>query len=220
MRARSWVLVSTALAVGAIVAAATGGSIGGSQARAASFDCARAATATELAICANATLSALDGALGLAYDQQLALNPSIKQIERGWLKVRNVGCGRDVGCLTSLSRAQLAWLRSGAPRFSGALPTRVGLCSLTTIRLVGPRLENTPGSGSEVAEVNGAYQVSYDQIPAMDASRPGDPALVCLISVPRGCPPGDGRGRVYGVANLRTPGAWSEPDSEHECGGA
>ena len=52
------------------------------------------------------------------------------------------------------------------------------------------------------------------------ASRPGDVVRVCLVSIPRPCPPGDKRGRVYKTTNLRTHGEWTLPDSEHSCGGA
>jgi uncharacterized protein len=211
----------SAAAAMALLAAAVGlAPSGAGRALAASFVCAKAATPTEAAICANPTLSSLDSALGLAYAQRLVANPAVKQIERGWLAVRDVGCGRDVGCLTTLSRAQLAWLQAGAPRPPSAIPRRVGGCALSAVKTVGTRLEGTPGSGSEVIEANGALEVSYDQIPAMDAARRGDPALVCLISLPQDCPPGDVRGKVYGVADLRTLGAWSQPDAEHLCGGA
>jgi uncharacterized protein len=220
MRMTSWAMLSAA-AVTAMLGAAVGlGPTGAGRALAASFDCARAANPTETAICASPTLSSLDSALGLAYTERLAANPAIKQIERGWLAVRNVGCDRDVGCLARMTRAQLAWLQAGAPRLPSARPTRVGACALSPVKTVGTRLEDTPGSGSEVIEADGALQVSYDQIPAMDASHRGDPALVCLISLPEDCPPGDLRGRVYGVANLRTLGAWAQPDAEHLCGGA
>src|SRR5579864_6371048 len=67
--------------------------------RAASFNCAQAASKTEIAICGNAQLSALDGQIGLAYQQRLALQPSIRQVQRGWLKARDAGCGRDGACL-------------------------------------------------------------------------------------------------------------------------
>jgi uncharacterized protein len=220
MRVTSWAALSAAAAVIGLAALAATGPTGANAALAASFDCGKAATATEHAICANANLSNLDSALGLAYGQRLALDPAIRQIERGWLAVRNVGCGGDVGCLTGLTGAQLAWLRAGAPRPPGAMPIRVGACSLTTISKVGTRLEGVPESGSAIEEADGASQVSYDRIAAIGASRSGDPALVCLVSLPQDCPPGDERGKVYGVANLRTLGAWSQPDAEHLCGGA
>jgi hypothetical protein len=76
------------------------------------------------------------------------------------------------------------------------------------------------GSGSAIDFVNGGYQVSYDEVAAIAASRPGDDADVCLVSVPKGCPKGDHRGKIYKTTNLRTRGQWTLPDSEHSCGGA
>jgi uncharacterized protein len=197
---------------------------GGAQA--ASFDCAKAGNPSEAAICANPILSSLDSQLGAAYTQRVAANPALRPLERGWILVRNVGCEKDAACLTRMTRTQLAWLKSGAA-MPVTLPPKPGSCSLSRIRAVGSRLGdgtglvgNDPGSGSMVVEANGAQEVFYDQIPAADRSRAGDPALVCLIELPQDCPPGDDRGKVYGVANLRSLGAWSGPDAEHSCGGA
>jgi hypothetical protein len=106
------------------------------------------------------------------------------------------------------------------------LPARVGQCTQTTIAKIGTRLEDgstgrpVPGSGSAVNFANGGYQVSYDMIPAISQSRPGDPVEMCLVSIPRDCPPGDNRGREYKTTNLRTRQSWRLPDSQHGCGGA
>ncbi len=54
----------------------------------------------------------------------------------------------------------------------------------------------------------------------VERSRVGDPAIVCLASLPQDCPKGDERGKVYASADLRTLLAWSLPDAEHMCGGA
>jgi uncharacterized protein YecT (DUF1311 family) len=193
--------------------------IGPHDARAASFNCNQAAAPAEFAICGDPQLSQLDSAIGVAYGQRLALDPAIRQIQRGWLKARNVGCGKDRTCLLRLMTYELGWLRSGG-RPAAALPKSIGVCSLTTVTQVTTRLDGIAGSGSDVREANGAAEVSYDQIPASDASRRGDPALVCLVGLPSDCPPGDDRGKTYAVADLRTLGAWSAPDSEHMCGGA
>ena len=189
----------------------------GGHARAASFNCAQAATPTEVAICGDPQLSQLDGAIGIAYAQRLAVDPAVRQVQRGWLKARNIGCGRDRGCLGRMMNFELGWLSNGRP--PAGLPTRIGACALTSLSRVGYRLGD-PGSGSAAEEANGATQVSYDDIPAVNASRVGDPALVCLVGLPQNCPPGDDRGKTYAVANLRSLGAWSAPDSEHMCGGA
>jgi len=99
-------------------------------------------------------------------------------------------------------------------------PTAVGQCAQTTVQEVGTRLENTPGSGSAISYANGINQVSYDQVPGIDASQPGDAIKLCLASLPQNCPPGDDRGKTYTATNLRTGQTWTEADSEHMCGGA
>jgi hypothetical protein len=106
------------------------------------------------------------------------------------------------------------------------LPHHVGQCVITHVSAVETRLEDgfthkpIAGSGSAIRFTNGGYQVSYDMVPAVEASRPGDPVRMCLASIPRGCPAGDERGRNYRVTNLRAHRAWRLPDSEHGCGGA
>ena len=106
------------------------------------------------------------------------------------------------------------------------LPTQIGQCTGTTIKDVTTRLQDgatkkpIPGSGSAVDFANGGYQVSYDTIAAITQSRAGDSVTMCLVSVPKGCPPSDNRGIVYKTTNLRTHGTWTLPDSEHSCGGA
>ena len=106
------------------------------------------------------------------------------------------------------------------PAIAQGSPTRVGQCSVTRIKWVGTRLDNVPGSGSAIQFVSGGHQVSYDQVAAVDRSRRWDAVRMCLISIPKDCPPGDDRGRVYKTTNLRTRGSWSLPDAEHMCGGA
>jgi hypothetical protein len=115
---------------------------------------------------------------------------------------------------------------SNVVAYAADLPTRVGQCTETEVKSVETRLvdgsNNQPvaGSGSAINFANGGYQVSYDQMPSVDASRPGDPARLCLVSIPKDCPPGDNRGREYRTTNLRTHKTWRLPDSEHSCGGA
>jgi hypothetical protein len=107
-----------------------------------------------------------------------------------------------------------------------SLPAREGTCVRTQIAGVEQRLRDGPngpfitGSGSAVRFTNGGYQVAYAEIEAVQNSRTGDPVFICLIRIPRGCPAGDARGRLYTTTNLRTLESWTMPDSEHECGGA
>jgi len=124
-----------------------------------------------------------------------------------------------------LSAAAILLLSAGIAA-ADPLPTRIGQCTGTTIKDVTTRLQDgttnkpIPGSGSAVDFANGGYQVSYDTIAAIAQSRPGDSVTTCLVSIPKGCPPGDNRGIVYKTTNQRTHGTWTLPDSEHSCGGA
>jgi hypothetical protein len=120
----------------------------------------------------------------------------------------------SVLCVSSLSLGM-----ADAAQAAG-LPQRVGQCVRTLVREVSTRLENIPRSGSAISFENGGYQVSYDQVRAVDRSRRGDPVTMCLVSIPKGCPPGDDRGREYRTTNKRTGLSWTLPDSEHMCGGA
>ena len=123
-----------------------------------------------------------------------------------------------------LLAAQPAEAQRRAPARPPAM--RVGTCVRTTIREVSQRLEDgvthrsMPDSGSAVEFANGLYQVSYDQVPAVNQSRRGDPVFICLMRLPDHCPPGDVRGKLYTTTNLRTGDSWTLPDAEHGCGGA
>jgi hypothetical protein len=110
-------------------------------------------------------------------------------------------------------------LAAVCPAQAGELPECVGQCAMTAIREVGTRL-GTPGSGSAVSFENGGTQVGYETVPAIDHSRPGDRVRMCLVSIPKNCPKGDERGRVYRTTNLRTRQSWTLADSAHMCGGA
>lgn len=105
-------------------------------------------------------------------------------------------------------------------------PTRVGKCSNTSVAKVMTRLKDgitgkpILGSGTSIEFTNGIYLVSYDMVPEAESSKPRDPVKLCLISIPKNCPPGDNRGKVYTATNLRTKKTFTLPDSQHSCGGA
>jgi hypothetical protein len=116
-------------------------------------------------------------------------------------------------------------LAPAASRAQG-MPTITGTRVQSSIRDVTNRLvdgrtkRRMPGSGSALLFANGGWQVSYDQVPAVDRSRAGDPVRICLVFIPPNCPPGDNRGRIYATTNLRTGQSWALPDASHRCGGA
>lgn len=105
-------------------------------------------------------------------------------------------------------------------------PTRLGHCSNTSVAKVMTRLQDAVtkkpilGSGTSIQFTNGIYLVSYDMVPEAESSKPRDPVKLCLISIPKNCPPGDNRGKIYTATNLRTKKTFTLPDSQHSCGGA
>jgi hypothetical protein len=108
-------------------------------------------------------------------------------------------------------------------------PARVGECAERTIAVILTRLNEKlpskkprPGDdgGSYVRYTNNDTQVSYEWNAALVHSKVGDKVRFCLISIPKDCPPGDDRGRVYETTNLRTHGVWKMQDDPHMCGGA
>ena len=109
---------------------------------------------------------------------------------------------------------------------SGSLPTKISQCVTTKVAKIENRLQDAntrvfiAGSGSAIEYVNGGYQVSYSQIPAIDISKVGDPVKLCLVSIPKNCPPGDDRGKMYSSINLITNESWIASPDEHSCGGA
>lgn len=86
-------------------------------AHAASFDCAKSASNTELLICGNTELSKLDDDLDKSYQQALASSkdkPSLTNEQRKWLRdVRNACL--NVACLKSVYKLRISELRTGSP---------------------------------------------------------------------------------------------------------
>lgn len=83
-----------------------------SGAYAASFDCSKAASSAEFAICGSPQLSSLDEQLSVEYKQALSRNPNVKQFQRDWLRNSRNECGAQVACLTSAYQQQLNMLRN------------------------------------------------------------------------------------------------------------
>ena len=89
----------------------------GQPGRAASFDCAKAATADETAICADRQLNDDDVEMSVLYTQ---LKPLLGMGARGdmedeqaaWLR-RRAACGDDRACLKEAYRDRIRQLRSG-----------------------------------------------------------------------------------------------------------
>jgi hypothetical protein len=129
---------------------------------------------------------------------------------------------KTIGLLAALALIQLDAAALLAQRGPSYPIVRVGQCVNSRIVAVHARLEGDPNfeSGVGVELANGIYGVSYESVPAVRRSRVGDRVRSCLVAIPRHCPPGDDRGRMYRTTNLRTRQSWTLPDSQHSCGGA
>ena len=71
-------------------------------AQAASFDCNKASTKIEYAICRDPALSQLDGELGTVYRARLAQDSSLRRAQIAWIRDRSQRCGPDVARMTRM----------------------------------------------------------------------------------------------------------------------
>jgi len=194
-----------------------------------SFDCDKATDRIERMICHDQDLAIEDDELGETFwflKKELPAGQlrAVMQSQRAWIAWRNSCADRQ--CVEKAYEERLSDLHrmSGARRkYLRRNVTHVGQCETAKIEWIGTRLtltEGEPPNGTAVSFTDGVYQVSYDRVAAVLASRVGDPVRVCLGSIPRHCPVGDDRGRFYRITNLRTGGKWYLPDAQHMCGGA
>jgi len=215
-----------------------------------SFNCAKARTADERTICGDARLAELDRTAAQGYARVPSNLRENARTEAKELLAKRAKCGDDrlcileqqVGAIETFSdlgapvsvppwvgayRIALVTAR-GLPPEPG-IPTQVGRCTVTKIAAISTRFGNVLGAqpsrvgndeGTAVTFANKGGGVSYSYVRALAESRIGDDVLMCLVSIPQDCPPGDDRGRIYSGTNLRTKGSWQLSDSQHSCGGA
>lgn len=94
-------------------------------ASAASFDCAKAGTATEKAICKDPGLSKLDEQVAAAFKSAQGLWPAgnwsvyLRTEQRGWLKDRDAICKGDVACLKQDYQRRLSFLTHPSLKWMG-----------------------------------------------------------------------------------------------------
>ncbi|RZM34250.1 MAG: DUF1311 domain-containing protein [Sphingomonas sp.] len=218
-----------AIAVSAVPVASSTKDMSTGSPRGAGFDCTRTTTRAERLICGDDDLTRQDRYLNTVYAGAIRSAPptmraALVRTQRAWLAQRDA-CA-DTACMTASydDRTAALWReRERIDRYLRRRVSRVGQCEVTTIAQIGPRLgaSGPPDqSGTSITFANGVHQVSYDLERPIARSRLKDRARVCLVSIPRHCPPGDDRGRQYAVRNLRTGEQWQLFDSQHLCGGA
>lgn len=224
----------------ALLIAAFGLTTSAALAEGPSFDCDKAEAADEIAICNSKLLSELDSLLNFAYEDATAESGKAKAraVAREGISDR-AACGSDETCImaaqvTTLMQFQELgadveipdWATTSGPVYPtvGELPAEIGQCVETTIETISSRFQADinadPNDGSVVSFANGGVQVSYEKEQAIIHSEYGDQVMMCLVSIPQDCPPGDDRGKIYTTTNMRTQESWTLPDSQHSCGGA
>jgi uncharacterized protein len=232
-----------------VVMAASMAGLGSARAQGPSFDCRKATLPTEKAICADPQMSAIDLLVSEAFKEfEPSFDGDKRQIARALIIDRNA-CKADAACIVSAQNnalrtygGALAWvqtynealigkkaldLAARSPKHADQpLPASIGQCGLTHIATLTARLGDdpletaSPEAGSAATYTNGGTAVSYDREPGLASSKVGDAAVMCLMSIPRDCPRGDKRGRIYYSIDLFAKGTWVLPDSQHLCGGA
>lgn len=217
-----------------------------------SFDCSKATTADEKAICANPVLADIDVLIAEAYRGYEPRFQQKKRIARQLLEDRGA-CGSDAACIAAVLSNSYdtyisgrdgeleaePWVRSYATGMIGrkaaalardprgvatALPEKPGQCARTRIDKVSTRFGeplnfSNRDDGIVIGYENGGHQVSYSREGLRDILA-GHEVVICLMSIPRDCPEGDERGRIYYTLDIETFTEWTMPDSSHFCGGA
>ena len=140
--------------------------------QAASFDCKKASTAGEKAICADATLSKLDEELAQAYKQALkkGSKESVQAAQKAWLKEQR-SCGADRSCLENAYNTRIAQLQGthwGLADWQRALGTwteaESGMQSLTIKSMTedGFQFELSSSAGSYGGTIDGQARFTPD----------------------------------------------------------
>ncbi len=88
------------------------------NASAASFNCHKASTKVEHAICDDKYLSQKDGEMGRVY-HNASKHANLKHEQRDWVKHRNRSCGADQDCLYDLTEARIKELKRIIKRGGG-----------------------------------------------------------------------------------------------------
>lgn len=236
------------LSAAALVAGLLLGSAAGAVDAGPGFDCKKASAPDEKIICGDPLLSRVDRMINAGYATfEPAYDQSKQQIAAALLADRR-SCGADRPCVATAMYSMLStygavppWiydyaqallgfkaaeLNAKAPKGANQpMPEKIGQCAVTTIEELATRFGEPldtaeAGAGTSVTLANGGYQVDYSTNDAIYASEVGQRVVICLMQIPRDCPTGDDRGRLYLTYNTVTQRNWALSDSQHMCGGA
>lgn len=128
------------------------------HASAASFDCAKASTAIDKAICSDTALSALDEDLARYYavvqDQLADAAACLKADQRDWLKSKRNACGGKTDCLRKAYLARLATLDGLQPGAS-AVKTMELPVAATLVTIIPPEGDGARSSSRKPVSFEG-----------------------------------------------------------------
>jgi uncharacterized protein len=105
----------------------------GGSARAASFDCNKAATPDEIAICANPNVSNLDTIMATLYGVRMEIpmlmgaRGAARDEQRAWLASRGT-CGGSVACLQTSYQSRIAVLQQTISAAMRDYCVKLGIC--------------------------------------------------------------------------------------------
>jgi uncharacterized protein len=202
-----------------------------------SFDCVKAVTAIERAVCADKSLAALDVKLAADFHQLIAAQPARRTAllsdQRQWLDVREQHCGAESAneamreCLTLVYSARITELAQIARDATGAHPSSCRKIAERYRPLANSHLgvdplqvlAESPGSGFKLAEVSVAEPVklSSADLPAWAAAqKPPFSLAPVLLDVLKAYQGGGGTGEL-----IRAPGtdfySFTRHDESETC---
>lgn len=164
---------------------------------AASFDCTKASTVIEKAICSDTELSKIDEDMSAIYAKVYAINPDIKSSQRDWLK--NIKqCGDEpnvVSCLKEAYRIRLSGLNQLTDKNWGWIGFEIVDLVNTVVGqglVVGKVSSNSPAelsglkAGDVIYQINGNpiinAQANIGSIVATFATPPGETLSLKIIN--------------------------------------
>ena len=210
-----------------------------------SFDCGKARTPDEIAICQESVLADIDVLISKAFGRYVSEFRPKDDVGADYLADRRA-CASDAACIAAIQARALEtyeseshpWVNLFAQgmmgrkastyansAYSHAAITKPGECVKTRIRKVTTRFgepvnDENADQGTSIQYENNDVQVSYERGDDLSGIKANQTVVLCLMSVLHDCPKGDTRGNLYLALNLDTGTQWTLTDTQHMCGGA
>lgn len=208
-----------------------------------SFNCKKAESLVENVICSDKNLSKLDDTLASIFKDAMKTSgnsTALRDEEVTWLSKRDA-C-QDKICIKVAYEERINELVSQAAHQTykhnnpNNFPKTVGDCVETILMS-----KNTRFEGVVAGDTGGEVNVMFDNEIALYIQEiqdlpkstnvdkymystsdfaEGDSMKLCLLALPKDCPKGDDRGKVYSVHSHKNNKTFTGVDAWHLCGGA